>query len=343
MTDETTTEGQESQQTDGTQTAQNADQQSGADQGAKDAAKAEDTGTLDKGDTSTGDKAADKSTQKPADADSGKDEGKDKGELQQLREMLAGGDEKFLKELERYKSKESIGKAFRENKRAASERKGPMRLPDNASEDDVKAYREAYGIPEEADAYPAAFREDFQASEADTAILGEFKSAMHEANVDPAAAQAALEWYQDFSIQQKQELDGNLAKVAKQTQSELRTEWGGEYDGNIGAVQEFMTAQLGEEGFDRMMGMRLMDGSRLQDDPAFVKMMAQVATDYYGSNAIYNGDIETTAKTVQERIDETLKLRGGTKEEQEKYFSDATQAELTKLYAQRDKINARKS
>mgnify|MGYP006207106829 CR=1 FL=1 len=73
-------------------------------------------------------------------------------------------------------------------------------------------------------------------------------------------------------------------------QTELRSEWGGEYDGNIGAISEFMTAQLGEEGFGRMMGMRLMDGSRLQDDPAFVKMMAQVATDYYGSNAIYNGD-----------------------------------------------------
>lgn len=266
----------------------------------------------------------------------------EKGELQTLREMLAGGDDKFLKELERYKSKEAIGKAFRESKIAARQNREPLRLRDKATDDEIKAFREAVGIPDEAKDYPVDFREDYKASDADKEVLGEFKAAMHERNVDPAAASAALEWYQDFAQAQTQALDGNMAAVAKKTQAELRSEWGGEYDGNVGAIREFMTAQLGDEGFDRMMNMRLMDGSRLQDDPAFVKMMAGVATDYYGSNTIFNGDIETTSKTVQERIDELLKLRAGSKEEQEKFFSDATQAEITKLYQQRDKINARK-
>ncbi|MGN6773242.1 MAG: hypothetical protein ACTHJQ_25860 [Rhizobiaceae bacterium] len=263
----------------------------------------------------------------------------DKGELQKLRETLAGGDDKLLKELERYKSVDSIAKMVREARVAARNAGKPVTLGDKPTEDEVKAYREAHGIPEEADAYPVSFREDYKPSEADTEILDNFKAAMHERNVPPAAAAAALDWYQDFAQEQQQALDANLANVAKKTQADLRAEMGGEFEGTMGAVREFMTSQLGKDGFDEMMGLRLMDGSRLQDNPAFVKMMAQVSTDYYGSNAIYNGDIETTSKTVQERIDELLKLRT---EKPEEYKSDAVQAEITKLYAQRNKINARK-
>lgn len=336
MAEETTTEEQGSQQTEGTQTGQGSE--TTAEQGpGKDTGAQQEGGTLEQGQNGA---------QETGDGDQGTSEGEgtgeEKGELQAFREKLAGGDEGILKALERYKSIDGIAKAFREARNVAKNAKGPMRLPEKPSEDDVKAYREAYGIPDDPKEYPAAFREDYQASDADKEILTGFKEYMHESNADPRAAQAALEWYQDFAQAQQQERDSRLASVAKETQTSLRNEWGGDYDGNIGAVQEFMTAQLGQDGFNRMMDLRLEDGSRLQDDPAFVKMMAQVATDYYGSNAIFNGDIETTAKTVQEQIDELLKLRGGSKEDQEKYFSDATQAKLTGLYAQRDKINARK-
>lgn len=261
------------------------------------------------------------------------------GDLQKLRETLAGGDAGLLKQLERYKSVDAISKMVKEARQAAQNAGKPLTLSDKATDDEIKAYREAYGIPPDAKDYPGEFRPDYQASDLDNAILGEFKASMHAKNIPPAAAAAALEWYQDFATAQKQELDGNMAKVAKETQAALRAEWGGEYDGNLNAAQQLMTTHLGDDGFNRMMGMRLQDGSRLQDDPAFVKMMAQLGADYYGGNAIFNGDIETTAKTVQERIDDLLKIR---QSDPEKYKSDEVQSQIVKLYAQRDKINARK-
>lgn len=261
------------------------------------------------------------------------------GDLQKLRETLAGGDEGLLKALNRYTSVDAISRAFKEARVAAKNAGKPLVLSDKAGDDEIKAYREAYGIPAEAKDYPGDFRQDFKASDADKAVLGEFKASMHAANVPPQYAAKALEWYQDFATAQKQELDGNMAKVAKETQNALRAEWGGEYDGNLNAAQELMTTHLGKDGFDRMMGMRLMDGSRLQDDPAFVKMMAQLGADYYGGNAIFNGDIETTAKTAQEKLDGLLALRVS---DPEKYKSDGVQEQVTKLYAQLEKINARK-
>ncbi len=317
-----TTEAQASQQTDVTQTGQSADAAASAQQGA-------DTGAQGGADGGT-----------ITDANAGKETpAADTGALQTLREQLSGGDEKLLNHLGRYKSVDAISKAFREARQAAQNAGKSITLGDKATPEEVKAYREAYGIPEDAAAYPGDFRADFKPSDADKAILGEFKSAMHAKNVPPQAAAAALDWYQDFAQAQQQELDGNLVKVAKETQNALRSEWGGEYDGNIGAIQELMTSQLGKEGFDEMMGMRLMDGSRLQDNAKFVKMMAQISTDYYGSNAIFNGDIETTSKTIDEKLADYRKMQT---DEPEKYRSPAVQEAVAALYAQKEKLDARK-
>lgn len=262
----------------------------------------------------------------------------DKGELQRLREALAGGDEKLLSSLERYKSVDAISKAFKEARAAAKQAGKPIVLSDKATPEEVKAYREAMGIPEEAKDYPVAFREGFQASDADKETLDSFKEYLHAKNADPRAASAALEWYQDFATAQQQQLSANLAKVAKETQSTLRNEWGGEYDGNLNAASELMKSHLGEDGFGEMMNLRLMDGSRLQDNIAFVKMMAQLGGDYYGGNAIMTGDIETTSKTLQERKDELMALRAT---DENKYFSDEVQGKLQKINAQLAKIGAR--
>lgn len=318
MTDENTTGAVEDPKTTGTQTAPSSD--------AVDTSK---SGQIDTGAVAKA--GATDTVAAPSAGD---------GELQAFREKLAGGDEAILKQLGRYKSIDAISRGFREAYNTA--KNGGPKLPalsDKSTPEEVKAYREAMGIPEDPTAYPGDFRKGYQATEADQAILGDFKAAMHARNVPPAAASAALEWYQDFATAQQQELDGNLAKVAKETQAALRNEWGGEYDGNIGAAQQLMTTHLGKEGFEGMMGLRLMDGSRLQDNIAFVKMMAQLGADYYGGNAIMTGDVETTAKTVQERIDELLSLRVS---DPEKYKSDDVQQKITKLYAQREKINARK-
>lgn len=323
MADEaSTTEAQESQQTTETQTAANADAAASTQQSAdKGTQSSTDAGTIT--DPNAGKEAA------PA----------DNGALQTLREQLSGGDEKLLNHLGRYKSVDAISKAFREARQAAQNAGKPITLGDKATPEEVKAYREAYGIPDDAAAYPGDFRADFKPSDADKAILGEFKTAMHAKNVPPQAAAAALEWYQDFAQAQQQELDGTLVRVAKETQQNLRSEWGGEYDGNIGAIQELMTSQLGKDGFNEMMGMRLMDGSRLQDHAPFVKMMAQISTDYYGSNAIFNGDIETTSKTIDEKLADYRKMQV---DDPEKYRSNDVQEAVAALYAQKQKLEARK-
>lgn len=264
--------------------------------------------------------------------------GGSEADLQALRVKLAGGDAAFLKQLERYKSEEDISKGFREAYKAAKSGGKLPELTDKSTPEEVKAYREAMGIPEDPTAYPVAFAEDFGASAYDTAILDDFKAAMHEKNVPPKVAAAALEWYQDFATVQAQELNAQLAKTAKETQATLRAEWGGDYDGNIGAAQMLMKQHLGDEGFNSLMEMRLMDGSRLQDNLPFVKMMANLGGDYFGATAIFTGDGEASGKTLEQQKTELLQLRVS---DPEKFKSDEVQSKLTRIYAQLEKVNSR--
>ncbi|MCA0279586.1 MAG: hypothetical protein LCH86_26645 [Proteobacteria bacterium] len=258
--------------------------------------------------------------------------------LQSLREQLAGGDAAMMKQLERYRSTDEISKAFREGYKNAKNGGRQIELTDASTSEEVMAYREANGIPQDATEYPGAFRDDFEVTDADKAILSDFKAAMHERNVPPKMAAAALDWYQDFAAAQAQDLNAQLARVAGETQKTLRAEWGGDYDGQIGAAQELMKAHLGQDGFGEMMSLRLMDGSRLQDSLPFVKMMATIGADYYGSTAILTGDIEVAGKTLEAQKQELLALRVANPE---KFKSDDVQGKLTKIYAQLEKVSAR--
>ena len=258
--------------------------------------------------------------------------------LQSLREQLAGGDAAMMKQLERYRSTDEISKAFREGYKNAKNGGRQIELTDASTSEDIMAYREANGIPQDATEYPGAFRDGFEVTDADKAILSDFKAAMHERNVPPKMAAAALDWYQDFAAAQAQDLNAQLARVAGETQKTLRAEWGGDYDGQIGAAQELMKAHLGQDGFGEMMSLRLMDGSRLQDSLPFVKMMATIGADYYGSTAILTGDIEAAGKTLEAQKQELLALRVANPE---KFKSDDVQGKLTKIYAQLDKVSAR--
>ena len=259
-------------------------------------------------------------------------------DLDALRRSLAGDDEGFLKQLNRYRSADAIGKAFRDAKLAAQQKQKPLSLADGASEDDIAAYREAVGIPEDAKDYPVSFSEDYEPSEVDGEFLGSFKSRLHEANIDPRAGKVAMEWYEDTAREMRQAMDLAMAKQSKETQTILRGEYGAEFDGNMMAANELLKTHMGEEGRDEMLSMRLMDGTRLQDHPGFVRMMVQLGTDYYGSNAIMTGDVESTAKTVDEKIED---LKGLMSTDPAKYYSAPIQEEMAKLIDQRARLQER--
>lgn len=259
-----------------------------------------------------------------------------------VRQALAGDDEKFAKQLGRYKTLDAMREGWQNAAKAAQTKSEPLKLADDANEEQKAEFRRALGLTDKAEEYPVAFREGYEVSDADKAALGTFKEAMHSSAGDPRTAAMAMDWYQDAVAQAQQDRDSAAAEKAKETQEALRVEYGGEYAGNIEAATGFMRTQLGEEGFNQVLETRFEDGTRLQDNPAFVKMMVNLAADYYGGTGIVTGDVETASKTVDEKLADLQALRTGSAEDQAKYFSDEVQQQVADLYKQKEKLAARK-
>lgn len=260
-------------------------------------------------------------------------------DIADLRAALAGEDEAFSKQLGRYKTVDDMRDGWKNTIQAAKSKSQPLRLADDATDEQKAEFRTVLGLGEKAEEYPVNFREDYEVTDADTEALGAFREAMHTGAADPRTAKLAMEWYQDATLQAKQDLDAAAAAKADEVQKLLRSEWGGEYEPNVAAAQSFMRAELGDEGFTEILETRFSDGTRLQDNVHFVKMMAKLAGDYYGGTGIITGDVETATKTLEQRLEDFGKMRSA---DPEKYYSAEVQEQVAELYAQRKRLAERR-
>lgn len=260
-------------------------------------------------------------------------------DLASLRQALAGDDEKFGKVLGRYTTAEAMREGWKNAIAAAQEKSKPLSLADDATEEQVAEYRKAIGLPEKADEYPIAFRDGFETTDADSEVLGSLKEALHAKGGDPRTAAIAMEWYQDTLLQQVQDANAYAATKAEETQELLRGEYGSEYKGNIEAAKTFLQQHLGDQGVSDFLTAKLEDGSRVQDSPEVVKMMVNLSRDYYGGTGIVNGDVETTAKTLDEKLSAFMTMKT---ESPSEYYSDKVQQEVAALYEQKKRLDARK-
>jgi hypothetical protein len=254
-----------------------------------------------------------------------------------IRTALSGGDEAMDKVIGRYRSLDAFGKAFMAQRQKLSERAPELpTLGENPSDEEVAAYREAYGIPAEVDGYEVTFGEEFDHSEADQGILDGFKAAMHESNVPPGAAQAAINWYQNLVETDRQAKNEMADTVGDESANALKAEWGREFDGNVAAVQNYLNQSLGEEQAEDLRSLRMEDGSFLMDNADVLRLLVQPAIDYVGPNSIIGGDVATAAKTLNERKDELLSMRLN---DPNKFKSEGIQEELADIYGKLSRLN----
>ncbi len=255
------------------------------------------------------------------------------------RDAMGSEDEKIAKTLSRYRSPEAVAKALHEAKTALRQ-KGPEvpKLSEDSSEDDVKAYREAMGVPESYEGYESGFSEGFETSEADVALLDGFKQAAHQANMTPEQVAGVTKWYEELAIAQQQDLNENEYETRVETQTTLKSEWGAEYDSNINAMNTFLSSQSETGEVKNVMELRLQDGSRLGDNMDFINMIIGPAIDHVGPNAIFSGDTEQTSMDLEGRKDEILKM---SLEDPAKYKSKPIQSELQSIYQKLEKLGNR--
>lgn len=240
-----------------------------------------------------------------------------------------GIDDKFKSTLERYASPADAGKAFREARATISGGAYKQAPGEGATEDDIKAYREANGIPLEAGGYMENLPEGLVVGDDDKEIMGDFLSALHSENVPPSVAHKAIEWYNGFAEKQQDQLAEIDHTHHTETEDSLRQEWGSDYRANINLVGALVENTFGEEIKEAILNARDMEGRAIMNIPGVVQGFAQLARQINPISQVVKpgGDPVTTLNDEIESIEKVMK------EDRTKYNKDdKMQKRLLELY-----------
>ena len=193
------------------------------------------------------------------------------------RDPFAGDDAKFKSELERFGTPADMGKAYREQ-RATISSGNLKQAPDaNATPDDLAAYRSANGIPAEAAGYLENLPDGTILGEADKEIFGDFASAMHDMNVEPAVMHKAIDWYNGFAEQQQDQMAELDNGHHQETEDTLRQEWGSDYRANINLVGSLIESTFGEENASAILNARDGEGRALMNIPGVLQGLSEIS------------------------------------------------------------------
>ncbi len=259
------------------------------------------------------------------------------------RARAARGDEKLVKQLERYKSPVDVANALFAAQQKIRTGELKTSLPEDASEEDIAAWRKDNGIPEKPDGYLDMMSSGVVIGEDDKPLVESFLKSAHAKNASPDVVASAVEWYyeqQEETAAARAEADTLAAQTAVDA---LRAEWGNEYRQNINAVKSFLgqagTTKSGDDVGDMLMGARLPDGTPLASHPDVLRWLANTASTVNPGGFLAPGDTQTQLQAMGERKAEIEKLMRTNRKEYNR--NEAIQAEYRKILEAEEKLGDR--
>ena len=276
----------------------------------------------------------------------GEGEGKEKppeetADQKEWRDRLAGNNSKARNYLKKFASEADFMNSalHAQDLIAKGQHKAPPKLSDNPTAKELAEYRKATGIPEEAKDYKITLPKNFQMNDGERELLDNFKEAMHAKHVNPEIVQATFDWWLGFRESEEAVREGFAKQDARTNRSELEGEWGTDYDSNVKAIQAYAIDRLGEEGMVELMNLRLADGSFLGAKAPFLRLLAQPAKDWAGPDLIHTGDVDATAKSLQEQMDDLIALQYT---DEAKFLTKEHQDKIAAVAEKLDRLSERK-
>lgn len=272
------------------------------------------------------------------------DEAGDKGavaatDAPDWRDLLAGKDEKFRKQLDRFASLEGVGKKFRSLEQRFSSGEYQRGRPEGATPEEIAAWRKEAGLPDKADGYleNLALPNGVVLGEADKPVALGFAEAALDADISPAAYSKLVAKYydmQDKVAAQRQDADHQFLQSSE---DELRTEWGNDFRRNRTAINNLVAGW--PEDVRALMAARDANGNMIGNHPGFLRMLANMAFELNPAATLVPAGVSNPGRSVDSRLEEIRKMR---RDDPDKWDSDhALQAEERELLNAKMKMQAR--
>jgi hypothetical protein len=263
------------------------------------------------------------------------------------RDLMAGGDEKALRDLARYSKPENVAKALLDLKARVRSGQTLQALPDDASPEEIAAYRKSAGIPEAPDGYGFAFPDDAKPTEADNAALSAFQEFMHGRHVPPAAAKAAFEFYLQNMTQGRAAREEAAQQATLEQQFEMRKAFPGrELQRNMRIADEFAQQHFSEhdelDAFNEVMQARLPNGVKVMDYAPFMKGFFKMARSQADEEALIGSDTGSGGKSIDAEYEELIKKTaiGKTSKADEERLTQLAEARVARENRQQGRSRA---
>lgn len=200
--------------------------------------------------------------------------------------------------------------------------------PEDASPEQIAAWRESQGIPKEPTGYKLPAIKGHDWSDADKEIIGQLNTLMHGANARQEHIDAALGFYVQTVQAAKEQQDAADLAAKEAIEDKRRQEYGTRFRGMNSLVNrlmrdpEAMPSGLGEA----LMGARNpKTGVPLRYDPEFTRWLDDMALSRYGEGGLVTGE-ESAA--LNNREAEILKVM---REDPDRYWNEGLNIELAQI------------
>lgn len=221
------------------------------------------------------------------------------------RELGSDNDAKIAARLSRYASPKEVIKALiaAQNRIAAGDLK--VSLGKDAKPEEIAAYREAHGIPDEPTKYDLT---GLTIGDDDKPLVDKFLAAAHGAHMTPDHVRASLNAYAQISEDARNQRAALDLEVKEKAEDALRAEWGGEFRTNINMISNLLdTAPQGVR--DKLLHGRLSDGTPIGSSPEVLQFLASLARERNPSGVVVPSGVATESAVEDEiaKIEKVLR------------------------------------
>lgn len=270
---------------------------------------------------------------------------------QKMAEHAGAGDAKAvareLKRLERLNDPTAVYGMYREMEGKFSQG-GLVKIPGkDASEEDIKAFQKAIGVPESPKEYVENLKlpDGLTLGEQDKQIATDFAQAMHKAGAPQSIMDQAYSWYLKNEEARAAEIDRQDDENKAQSLRQLKEEWGPAFQRNTNAISSLFAyapggADMQNDGalFNRLLGGRMADGRIIGDDPDMVKFLVAIAKEVNPVATVVES-ADGSGKSIDDEIADIEKLM---RTDRRSYDKDLNkQARYLELLEARGKHRAR--
>jgi hypothetical protein len=224
------------------------------------------------------------------------------------REDLAGDDKAFRKTLDRFDSPAALAKAYKELtvRLSSGDLKATKPPPDNATPEQLAAWRAEQGLPQSAAAYVDGLQlgDGTVTGEAEKAFLASFADEALKGRWTADQYNRAVRWYFDARDRLAAQRDHADAAFKHEASAGLMREWGHDYAANRNAIAQFFDRSFPENFTEALLTARLPDGRVLANHPIFNKAILEVAKSINPSGAMLPNAAGGGLSGVESRIAE---------------------------------------